>query len=63
MSIKWFDIPNDNSDKSPILFSLDAVREALLLITETHPDYDDLLGLLCGTIEEIMVASSFHLRY
>ena len=49
MSLKWFESA-DRQDKSPILNGLDAVEEALLLITETHPDYETLLALLAATL-------------
>ena len=52
MSLKWFESA-DRQDKSPILNGLDAIEEALLLITETHPGYETLLALLAATLEEI----------
>ena len=37
---------------SSILFYLNAVQQALFLIGELHPKYEDLLGLLTATLDK-----------
>ena len=37
---------------SSILFDLNAVNQTLMLISETHPIYDDLLGLLIQRLDD-----------
>ena len=46
------DIKISKDTISDLLFDLAAVEQSLLLITETHPVYADLLALLAQTLHQ-----------